>query len=500
MTSGDTAGLDQSRLTETARQRLTAVLDELPAAWQTPLLDALAEVETATLEGWLAGQHLHSWVEHGRRGLSLDQSKNAHLAPAFFGATSQVLPRLSQGDLNEWSRLAFDIGGVDPAQVFTSLPDGLTELDQAERLSCYRLVRNSVYHSPTAAVALYRALPHACLIIPAELRSTYLRCIQAGVSFDPEPLPVSVTLFSSTLRSLPLETCRTLLERIGQLAQFVPTGVARLFRVLGQAYDEVGEQGVLGWITAGEELARRRPEAAEAYFALESRTSMLMLRGTVPAVMLSDVHGVLLKYLHMLGGTTYSLAETETMSFPPPLGADDEEMLPLPVWVEAFPTYEENFRLLRVMAAQQAGRVACGTYAIDLADLWPSLPPYVHLMLADGAEPPDNLFDFFHLFPQPKQVEALFVHIESKRVTAQLTASYRGLREDLAWAEEQTQLYPAALSMLLPRLPKALVARPDQGRLGRRVAAAGHRVVRARDGHRSPASGGRTAPAQKRIS
>lgn len=456
MTSGDTAGFDRSRLTETARQRLATVLDELPAAWQTQLLDALAEVELATLEGWLAGQHLHSWVEHGRRGLSLDQSKNEHLAPAFFGATSQVLPRLSQGDLNEWSRLAFDIGGVDPAQVFTSLPDGLTELDQAERLSCYRLVRNSVYHSPTAAVALYRALPHACLIIPAELRSTYLRCIQAGVSFDPEPLPVSVTLFSSTLRSLPLETCRTLLERIGQLAQFVPTGVARLFRVLGQAYDEVGEQGVLGWITAGEELARRRPEAAEAYFALESRTSMLMLRGTVPAVMLSDVHGVLLKYLHMLGGTTYSLAETETMSFPPPLGAEDEAMLPLPVWVEAFPTYEENFRLLRVMAAQQAGRVACGTYAIDLADLWPSLPPYVHLLLADGAEPPDNLFDFFHLFPQPKQVEALFVHIESKRVAAQLTASYRGLREDLAWAEEQTQLYPAALSMLLPRLPKAL--------------------------------------------
>ena len=115
---------------------------------------------------------------------------------------------------------------------------------------------------------------------------------------------------------------------------------------------------------------------------------------------------------------------------------------------------EENFRLLRVMAAHQAGRVACGTYAVDLADLWPSLPPYVHLLLADGAEPPDNLFDFFHLFPQPKQVEALFLHIESKRVAAQLTASYRGLREDLAWAEEQTQLYPAALSMLLPRLPR----------------------------------------------
>lgn len=456
MTSGDTASLDRSRLSETAQQRLTAVLDDLPVAWQTELLDALGQVETPTLERWLYGHHLHSWVEHGSRGLTLDQGKNEHLASAFFRSTPQVLPRLSQGDLNEWSRLAFDIGGVAPSQVFTILPDGLIELEQSERLSCYRLVRNSVYHSPAAAVALYRALPRACEIIPAELRATYLRCIQAGVSFDPEPLPVSVTLFSSTLRSLPLETCSALLERIGQLAQFVPTGVARLFRVLGQAYDEVGEQGVLSWITAGEELARRRPEAAEAYFALESRTSMLMLRGTVPAVMLSDVHDVLLKYLHMLGGTMYSLSETETLSFPPPLGLEDEEMLPLPVWVEAFPTYEENFRLLRVMAAQQAGRVACGTYAIDIRDLWPSLPSYVHLLLASGVEPPDNLFDFFQLFPQPKQVESLFMYIESKRVAAQLTAAYRGLREDLVWADEQTQLYPAALSMLLPRLPKSL--------------------------------------------
>ena len=95
------------------------------------------------------------------------------------------------------------------------MPDGLAELEQAERLSCYRLVRNSVYHSPEAAVALYRALPRACAMIPDPLRVTYLRCVQAGVNFDPEPLPVSVALFSSTLRSLPLETCSALLERIG---------------------------------------------------------------------------------------------------------------------------------------------------------------------------------------------------------------------------------------------------------------------------------------------
>lgn len=449
-------GLDRSRLHDDARQRLETMLEDIPADWQHGVLRALGQVEIATLEEWLGTHHLQNWIEYGCRELTRDEGKNLRLAPAFFAAAAHVLVDLRQGDVAEWVRLAFDIGGVDPSQVFTSVPDGLTELEQAERLSCYRLVRNSVYHSPEAAVALYRALPRACAMIPDPLRATYLRCIQAGVSFDPEPLPVSVALLSSTLRSLPLETCAALLERIGQLAQFVPTGVARLFRVLGQAYDEVGEEGVLNWITAGEELARRKPEAAEAYFALESRTSLLLLRGATPAVMLSDVHGVLLKYLHMLSGATYSLAETEAVAFPPPLGSGDDEMLPLPVWVEVFPTYEENFRMLRVMAAHQAGRIVCGTYNVDVSALWSSLPPYVHLLVQAGAEPPEDLSDLFQLFPQPQQIEALFVYIESKRVAAQLTAAYHGLRDDLAWADEQKQLYPAALSMLLPRLPDSL--------------------------------------------
>ena len=298
MAAEDTTRLDRSHLSEDARQRLGTILDDLSLAWQDHLLAALAQVEIPKVEQWLREHHLQDWIEYGLRGLADKDGRNAQLAPDFFAAIPLLLAELNHSDLHEWSRLAFDIGAIDPAHVFTTLPDGLTELDQAERLSCYRLVRNAVYHSPPAAVALYRALPRACEMIPAELRPVYLRCVQAGVNFDPEPLPVSVALFSSTLRSLPLETCTALLERIGQLAQFVPTGVARLFRVLGQAYDDVGEEGVLGWITAGEELARRRPEAADAYFGLESRTSNLMLRGKTPAVMLSDVHGVLLKYLH----------------------------------------------------------------------------------------------------------------------------------------------------------------------------------------------------------
>jgi hypothetical protein len=97
MTSGDTAGLDQSRLTETAQHRLTAVLDDLPVAWQTELLDALGQVESTTLERWLHGHHLHSWVEHGSRGLTVDRGKNEHLASAFFSGHPTGLTRAEPG-------------------------------------------------------------------------------------------------------------------------------------------------------------------------------------------------------------------------------------------------------------------------------------------------------------------------------------------------------------------------------------------------------------------
>ena len=156
MTSGETVSLDRSRLSEDAQQQLRTILDDLSSAWQDHLLRALGQVEVPTLEQWLHGHQLQDWIDNGLRGLAGKDGRNAQLAPVFFAATPQLLPGLSRGDLNEWSRLAFDIGDVDPSQVFSTLPDGLTELNQAERVSCYRLVRNAVYHSPQAAVALYR--------------------------------------------------------------------------------------------------------------------------------------------------------------------------------------------------------------------------------------------------------------------------------------------------------------------------------------------------------
>src|SRR5207247_10957695 len=110
-------------------------------------------------------------------------------------------------------------------------------------------------------------------------------------------------------------------------------------------------------------------------------------------------------------------------SYPPPQehGSARGNALPLPGLVDLFPTYEENFRLFRVLAAQQAGRREFGTYDFSLSVLWPCLPVPLRQLLGEQVEPAGGLADYFHRFPHPDLVEALSVLLETRRVSARLS-------------------------------------------------------------------------------
>ena len=455
-------GFARLRLDDADQRRLAAILDGLNTARREELLNSLVQVEVQTVRAWLATGTLRAWTEQGLWISAAKGTRGEQLAAAFFTATATILPLLSPAELSEWARLGLDIEAVDGPGVFSVMPEGFAELQEAERLSFYRLVRTAAFRSPEVAAALYRSLPYSFQPLSATERGLLFRCLQAAATFDPEPLPALLPFLSPTLRALPRESRVPLVERIAQLAQIFPAGVARLFRALTRAYDEVGEEGVKAWIIAGEEIARRNPQAGEAFFALESRTSLLTLGHASPAVLLSDVQGLLLKYLHMLSGTALSLKEADALSFPPPLAAGDDAALPLPASVEVFPTYEENFRLYRVLAAHQAGRVEFGTYSPSLPLLWRHLPDFVRDVAQAEAEPVNDLGSYFRLFAHPELIEALFLFVESKRVATYLATSYRGLQEDLAWAESLTHLLPPALRSALPHLPDSLWSHLDR--------------------------------------
>lgn len=296
--------------------------------------------------------------------------------------------------------------------------------------------------------------------LPSPTRTFLEQSLTAAAVTDVRLLPGVLPLIGPTLRLLPTRSCATILERVAQLAQTFPAGVVPLFRTLGRVFDEGGEQRTLEWITIGESVGKRNTDAGTAFFALRTRTSILALRGVPAAVYLGDVQGQLLKFLHMLSGVVVGLTETDRITIPPPLAmwSEDGVLIPLPFCIERFPTYEENFRLYRVLVAHHAGRLEFGTYTCSPAALWSTLGPLVQSISRTKVSVPEDMIAFFKLFPRPDLMEAMFLAVEGKRVVPHLVTRYPGLHSDLAWAETLLGLSRPEIVVILSQMPDSVWA------------------------------------------
>jgi len=289
--------------------------------------------------------------------------------------------------------------------------------------------------------------------LSSPIRTFLEQSLTAAAACDARLLPGVLPLIGPTLRLLPADSCATILERIAQLAQTFPAGVVPLLRTLSRVFDEGGEQRTLEWITAGEAVGCRNTDAGAAFFALRTRTSLLALRGVPAAVYLGDIQGLLLKFLHMLSGAVVGLTETERIMFPPPLAIEDGILMPLPFCIDRFATYEENFRLYRVLVAHHAGRIEFGTYTCSPSALWSTLGPLVQRINRTKVSPPDDMVAFFKLFPRPDLIEALFLTVEGKRIAPRLMARYPGLQDDFTWAESLIGLSRPEIVVILTQMP-----------------------------------------------
>ena len=422
----------------------------------------LRALPAATIDNLVASGALREWLQESSTVAANRGAREEDVLAQLTAAIPAVLPHLEGNEIADWIRAALDIAPVYP-DVFSSLPAQLKKLDLTDRTSIYRLVRTAAYRSPQAAALLYQGLPSTLTQVSQDLRGLLVRCFQTAAAFDPIPLPEVLPLIGPTFRSLPHESHYPLLDRIMRLAQTLPASVARLFRTLTRAYDAVGETGIVAWILTGEDIAKKNPQAGEAFFALESRTSQLFLSGSSVQVTLSDIYGFILKYLHMMAGENVALKEDPLIAVPPPLADFDGEFVPLPPSVDVFSTYEDNLRLYRSLAAQHAGRLAFGTYDCSIERLWNLLPIFTQEALASDGTIPSDLSSFFDRFPQPEYVEALFLMLENERISTCLANSFPGLRADLEWAKSLMNLFPPTVSFLLQHLPSGVLPRlpPD---------------------------------------
>ncbi len=216
------------------------------------------------------------------------------------------------------------------------------------------------------------------------------------------------------------------------------------------------------WAREGANLHREDRRKAQAYYALESKTSQDSLRGAHDGVALESVAHLLRLYVEGLTGREMVIA---------PLGAIPEESkitdghtIQLPSVVAEFGSLEDDFKLYKVLAAHASGQVEFGTRATGAPDIRVALkeidsyfteqekrqqaedlesPEYVqysnveHLGLRTRPEIEPIQIEaadyktVLSRFPNPTLAARIFTTLENGRIDWRLRSVYRGIRRDL---------------------------------------------------------------------
>jgi hypothetical protein len=266
-------------------------------------------------------------------------------------------------------------------------------------------------HVPTA-VAFYRDLPGALAELPAAVRTRLLDVLGAAAA---EALPADVAavlpLVSTLVLAVPARERTTALDVAARVADGFPGGVVPLLRALPRLFEEGTPERFDAWVAHGIGIAEENADAGRAYFALESRTSVSVLRDSTVAVALEDVQGVVRKLVQMLTARPATPRTIGRFQLRAPLeAATDASTIALPSSVDVLDAWEDNRRVYGVLAALLAGRRLHGTYA----------DPTVAAALDADERPPF--------------LEDLFLVAEGYRVAIRLASEYPGVAGDVAWA------------------------------------------------------------------
>src|SRR6266511_2100437 len=121
------------------------------------------------------------------------------------------------------------------------------------------------------------------------------------------------------------------------------------------------------WAREGAGLHREDRRKAQAYYALESKTSQDSLRGAHDGVALESVAHLLRLYVEGLTGREMLIAPLG--SIPEESKINDGHTIQLPAVVAEFGSPEEDFKLYKALAAHASGQVEFGTRAMGAPDV-----------------------------------------------------------------------------------------------------------------------------------
>jgi nitric oxide reductase NorD protein len=415
------AGLDRLSAWCATGKRVAVVSRKLSAAFfqgTAPLVDALS------------AETLAEWARHGNRLHGVAGWRGEFLAYAYFTSAGDTLRVLHAEEFGAWADLGVALQSVlRENQFFAKLPAGFAAFKPAERAAFFTAALAVAAANAAAAAVFYTQLPGAVHRLHASVRLKLLQVFERAGDAVVGSLADVVPVIGALVRDLPSEHRIAALDLAVSVARAFPRGSVALLRSLPAAYEDARHPAVEQWVRRGLEIAAANAEAGIAYFALESRTSIKVLQASSTAAVLSDVQGLLRKFMQMLSGRPASIRAADAFGMRPALEEFPlEDEVALPLKVDLFATHEDNVRLYRFLAAQLAGRREFATYEADLpADV-------------DG-----GLIGFLRAPERPELLEEMFLVAEGFRVAAALSRAYPGL------AREQREVAASVLARQQPQ-------------------------------------------------
>ena len=244
----------------------------------------------------------------------------------------------------------------------------------------------------------------------------------------------------------------------------------RYLRTVLRVGEAVGFGELLrAFVEKGIALEAEHPAAARAFFALESRGALAFLRQHDVAVVLEHVEQTLRGYLQLIAPGRPAIDGVDANGLFPVV-TPDAVTIPLGRRTDVFPSWEENFTLLKLQAT--------------LATLWTSEGTR-DFALGAWLETDDRggLPELFARFVAPEVAAGMFTHLEAVRLMPVLKRRYPGLAADLG--ELRERVFPGDRPRAAARrragdpLSRAR-RRAGAARVGRRLARAAGRVRRRR--------------------
>src|SRR3989449_4068718 len=219
------------------------------------------------------------------------------------------------------------------------------------------------------------------------------------------------------------------------------------------------------WYRGGMEVLAYNPDAARAYFAVETRKALEAIEEAASGVALRSVGRVLKLFAEGLSGHPVTIRPLEEGEAPIRSKASaDGSTIFLPARMRRYPTKEDNLRVYKVLTAHEAGHLEYGTYDLQLsrlADLAAQAGLRYGLAAASSLA---SLEDLFQLYPHPLLIRDLWMMAEDARIEACLKTEYPGLRRDMdAVAREEVARRSLTYGMSVRELVVELLLQMSAG-------------------------------------